>query len=105
MTPQALFEDRAGIIWLGCAHSLLRYEGGHFTRYTCREGLSSDSVVALAEDRSGGLYIGTDGGGLNCLRNGRFTAWTERDGLADNHVSSLYVDGRTHSGSAPLTGG
>jgi signal transduction histidine kinase/ligand-binding sensor domain-containing protein len=91
MTPQALFEDRAGIIWLGCAHSLLRYAGGQFTRFTCREGLSCDNVVALAEDRSGGLYIGTDGGGLNCLRNGRFTAWKERDGLADNHVSSLYM--------------
>jgi signal transduction histidine kinase/ligand-binding sensor domain-containing protein len=92
MTPQALFEDHSGIIWLGCAHSLLRYEGGQFTRYTCGEGLSCDSVVALAEDHSGGLYVGTDGGGLNCLRNGRFTAWRERDGLADNHVSSLYVD-------------
>ena len=93
MTPQALFEDRAGFIWMGCANSLLRYEGGHFKRYTCREGLSCDNVVALAEDGSGGLYIGTDGGGLNCLRNGRFTAWTERDGLVDKHLSSLYVDG------------
>jgi signal transduction histidine kinase/ligand-binding sensor domain-containing protein len=92
MTPQALFEDHAGIIWLGCSHSLLRYEDRRFTRYTCREGLSCDHAVALAEDRAGGLYIGTDGGGLNCLRKGGFTAWTERDGLADNHVSSLYVD-------------
>ena len=92
MTPQALLEDHAGVIWMGCARSLLRYEGDNFTRYTCREGLSCENVVALAENRSGDLYLGTDGGGLNCLRNGRFTAWTEREGLADNHVSSLYVD-------------
>ena len=105
MTPQALFEDHAGIIWMGCTHSLLRYEGGHFTRYTCREGLSCDNVVALAEDRSGGLYIGTDGGGLNCLRNGRFTAWTERDGLADKHLSSLYVDGENTLWIGTLNGG
>jgi signal transduction histidine kinase/ligand-binding sensor domain-containing protein len=105
MTPQALFEDNAGIIWVGCTHSLLRYESGHFTRYTCREGLSCDNVVALAEDRSGGLYIGTDGGGLNCLRNGRFTAWTERDGLANNHLSSLYVDGENTLWIGTLNGG
>jgi signal transduction histidine kinase len=105
MTPQALFEDHAGIMWMGCTHSLLRYQGGHFTRYTCRDGLSCDNVVALAEDRSGGLYIGTDGGGLNCLRNGRFTAWTERDGLADKHLSSLYVDGENTLWIGTLNGG
>jgi signal transduction histidine kinase/ligand-binding sensor domain-containing protein len=92
MTPHALFEDPAGILWVGCAHSLLRYEAGRFTRYTSRDGLSCDNVVALAEDRAGNLYVGTDGGGLNRRRNGQFTAWMERDGLADNHVSSLYVD-------------
>jgi signal transduction histidine kinase/ligand-binding sensor domain-containing protein len=105
MTPLALFEDHAGIIWMGCTHSLLRYEGGHFIRYTCREGLSCENVVALAEDRSGVLYIGTDGGGLNCLRNDRFAAWTERDGLADNHLSSLYVDGENTLWIGTLNGG
>jgi len=92
MTPHALFEDRAGAVWLGCTHGLLRYDDGRFVRYTTREGLSSDTVLALAEDRSGTLYIGTDGGGLNCLRQGRFTHFTEHDGLADNHLSSLYLD-------------
>jgi len=89
MTPNALFEDHNGTVWLGCTHGLISYESGRFTRYTCREGLSCDTVVALAEDRRGSLYAGTDGGGLNCLRQGRFTCFTERDGLADNHVSSL----------------
>ena len=92
MTPHALFEDRSGNIWLGCTHGLLRYESGRFTRYTTREGLSCDTVVALAEDRSGTLYVGTDGGGLNRLRQGVFTSFTEPDGLADNHLSSLYMD-------------
>ncbi len=92
MTPHALFEDVSGTVWLGCAHGLLRYESGRFRRYTSQQGLSCETVTALAEDRSGTLYIGTDGGGLNCLREGRFTCFSEQDGLADNHVVSLYVD-------------
>jgi signal transduction histidine kinase/ligand-binding sensor domain-containing protein len=92
MTPHALLEDRAGAIWLGCSGSLMRYKNGHFTRYTTREGLSCDSVAALAEDQAGTLYIATEGGGLNALRAGRFTVATKADGLADNFLSSLYVD-------------
>jgi len=91
-TPEALFEDRAGTVWLGCARGLLRYEAGQLARYTTREGMSCNTVTALAEDRSGTLFVGTDGGGLNCLRQGRFTYLTERDGLADSHLTSLYVD-------------
>lgn len=92
MTPQVLFEDRAGTLWIGCADSLMRYDRDRFTRYTAHEGLTSTRVMALAEDRSGTLYVGTDGGGLNCLRQGRFTAFTERDGLSEDHLSSLYAD-------------
>jgi signal transduction histidine kinase/ligand-binding sensor domain-containing protein len=92
MTPQALLEARNGTVWLGCAHGLVSYEAGALTHYTRRDGLSSDTVVALAEDQRGTLYVGTYGGGLNCLRNGRFTRFTQRDGLPEDHVSSLYVD-------------
>ena len=92
MTPHAFLEDHAGTIWVGCTHGLLQYQGSRWVRHTTRDGLSSDTVVALAEDRAGMLYIGTDGGGLNCLHQGRFTHFTEQDGLADNHVASLYVD-------------
>lgn len=92
MTPHALLEDHAGAVWLGCTHGLLRYQNGQFKRFTSREGLSCDTVLALAEDRSGTLFIGTGGGGLNCLRKGEFTHYTEHDGLADNHISSLFLD-------------
>jgi signal transduction histidine kinase/ligand-binding sensor domain-containing protein len=92
MTPHALFEDAHGTVWLGCTRGLLRYEHDRFTRFASGEGLSCETVVALAGDRAGTLYVGTDGGGLNCLREGRFTCFTTREGLGDDHVASLYVD-------------
>jgi signal transduction histidine kinase/ligand-binding sensor domain-containing protein len=92
MTPRALFEDRAGTLWLGCNRGLQRYEGGHFTGYTCKDGLAHEQVRALAQDRSGTLYIATQGGGLSCFRNNQFSCYTEQDGLADNHLRTVYVD-------------
>src|SRR5206468_987583 len=38
------------------------------------------------------LWIGTRGGGLNCLRDGQFTALRKQDGLPSDDISSLYVD-------------
>ena len=48
-----------------------------FRRYAstqAEEGLSSDRATALAEDQTGKLWVGTDGGGLNRLEaaTGRF---------------------------------
>jgi len=34
---------------------------------SAEEGLSSDRATALAEDQTGKLWVGTDGGGLNLL--------------------------------------
>ncbi len=92
MTPAALYEDRQGSVWLGCARGLLRHQEGTFVRYTPREGLSCENVTSLAESRTGTLYVGTEGGGLNSLRDGRFTCYTRRDGLTDDHIACLRVD-------------
>ena len=92
-TPWALFESRAGEIWLGTESGLMRYADGRFKHYARQHGLSHHDVRALAEDRSGTLYIGTGGGGLNCLTGERFTCYTERDGLADDDIFALCVDG------------
>ena len=48
----------------------------------------------VAEDREGSLWIGTDGGGLNRLRHGKFTIFTPRDGLPGLIVQSVFVDSR-----------
>ena len=48
--------------------------------FTPAEGLSDDTVLAIFEDREASLWIGTVAGGLNRLKDGKFTAFTHKEG-------------------------
>src|SRR5262249_41453449 len=91
----ALLQDSAGSLWLGThGGGLTRYSDGIFTRFSTREGLSSDYVLSLFEDRDRNLWIGTNGGGVNRLRGGRFTQYTIDQGLPANEVGAVTQDDR-----------
>ena len=75
----ALDHAHPGALWIGTRGGLSRLENGHITTLTTRDGLSSNVITALYQDPSGEfpneLWIGTNGGGLNLLRNGRVIAF------------------------------
>ncbi|HEX6494800.1 MAG TPA: two-component regulator propeller domain-containing protein [Acidobacteriaceae bacterium] len=71
----ALDHAHPGALWIGTRGGLSRLDNGHITNLTTRDGLSSNVITALYQDSSGELWIGTNGGGLNLLRNGRVTAF------------------------------
>ncbi len=85
---------------------------GSFTNFTTRDGLSSNIVWAVHEGRDGSLWIGTFGGGLNRLKDGRFDVYTSADGLPDTSVRAIQEDaagtlwiGTTNGGVARLSQG
>jgi ligand-binding sensor domain-containing protein/signal transduction histidine kinase len=90
----AIHQDRAGQLWFGTSGGLVRWDGGRNWRvFTTRDGLSADAVRALADDAEGNLWIGTDRGGLNRLRDGRVTVFRKRDGgLPSDNISALLAD-------------
>ncbi len=65
----ATLQDSYGFIWLGTESGLARFDGYEFVTYHFDSedptSLSHNDVRALALDRSGRLWVGTDGGGLN----------------------------------------
>jgi ligand-binding sensor domain-containing protein/signal transduction histidine kinase len=105
----AIFQDRAGRLWLGTQGGLLCFDD--LKLLTARDGLSSDDVRAIAEDREGSLWVGTKGGGLNRLRDGQFACFTKTNGLPGNSVSAVEVDAEgvlwvaTSGGLARFSGG
>ena len=83
---------RDGALWAGYGSGLTRYKDGRATFYGVEQGVLNGRVTALFEDRSGSLWIGTDGGGVNVYRQGRFAAYTVRDGLPDGRVRDFVED-------------
>jgi ligand-binding sensor domain-containing protein/signal transduction histidine kinase len=95
-----LIEDHAGKIWIGTDLSgLLRFDPATgqvaiYTHITNATGTLSDNRVnSVHFDRSGIMWVGTQNG-LDKLdpETGRFTALTQRDGLAGNAVGCILED-------------
>ncbi len=90
----AILQTRDGYVWLGTEGGLSRFNGFEFNTYSTENApaLKSNDVSALAETRDGSLWLGTVGGGLARLRNGQFTTFTTKDGLASDSVTTLLED-------------
>ena len=78
---------------LGLGPSLFSQDFFYSTRnYTAIDGLPQSQVRALAEDKSGYLWIGTEGGGLARFDGREFKVYTTLDGLLTNQVIGLRFD-------------
>ena len=76
---------------MGTGSRLARFDGV-LRQYGFRDGLRSINIRALLEDQRGRLWVGTAGGGLSRLDEGRFTTLTVRDGLPADTVVTLAED-------------
>jgi len=103
-----VYQDARGNLWVGTGSGLNRLdpESGRFTRFRHDEqdaaSLSSDDVLSILQDRTGTLWLGTHGGGLNRLvpdsRTGSaaasFRFFTTDDGLPSNVIYGILEDGQ-----------
>ncbi|MDQ3745598.1 MAG: histidine kinase, partial [Acidobacteriota bacterium] len=95
----SLYADGAGRVWIGTnGGGLSRVddpsaERPTFVNYTTANGLSSNNVRAITEDRQGRIYVGTVRG-IDRLSpdTGRVKHYTMADGLADDFVTVAFRD-------------
>ena len=71
---------------------------------TAKNGLPTNQVGAILEDRDGNLWIGT-AAGLCRMSGGKFTTITMRDGLSGDQVVALYEDGEGSLWAGTFGGG
>ncbi|OYU83863.1 MAG: hypothetical protein CFE24_09420 [Flavobacterium sp. BFFFF2] len=56
-------QDKKGNLWFGStAEGVYRFDGKSFTQFTVKEGLSSNGVYAILEDKTGTMWFGTTDG-------------------------------------------
>lgn len=90
-----ILKDRYGLMWFATDDGLNKYDGTNFTVYRHIAGdslsLRANEILALHEDRSGNLWIGTSGGALSFYDRAkdRFISYPKSgniDGLTPNVV-------------------
>ena len=112
-TITAIAQTEDGYLWMGTFGGLARFDGVRFVVFdkSTTPALRNSGVHALLADRSGGLWVGTNGGGLTFLRDGVARTFGVAEGLGADVVRSLFQDslGRvwagTNGGLSLLEGG
>jgi ligand-binding sensor domain-containing protein/signal transduction histidine kinase len=92
LNVSSIYQSRDGTLWVGTHNGLTKWDGKSWTTLDRRTGLSANSITALAGDKAGALWAGTEDRGLNRLAAGHVTTFSRANGLPGNSISSLYID-------------
>ena len=88
-----VFEDRNETVWIGTMQGLFRYQDGHFIQCELGTEAAQRDVRAIAEDSDGGLWFGTNGGGLCYLKDGHERIINQETGLSHDNAWAIHIDG------------
>lgn len=89
----AIAEDAAENIWIGANGILLRYNGTNIVNETARSRIFGRPVCCLYGTDDGSIWIGSRGGGLIRLKNGRVGQIGLDQGLVNDYISQIVADG------------
>jgi signal transduction histidine kinase/ligand-binding sensor domain-containing protein len=89
-TVTALLQTQDGYLWIGTEAGLVRFDGNSFQVFDHNSDPSTpgNDICCLLEGADGALWIGTSEG-LARWQQGRFRAYTTRDGLPGNGIRAL----------------
>jgi signal transduction histidine kinase/ligand-binding sensor domain-containing protein len=91
----SFYEDREGNFWIGTINGLFRARESAVNVLTRRDGLASENVYSVLEDRAGGLWFGAWGDGVTNLKDGCATQYRVKE-RGGTFVSSLHQDRDGH---------
>lgn len=97
-----IIQDRFGLMWFGTEYGLVRYDG-HRTKTYAHEpdnphSLAGQVVTAIAEDRQGNLWVGTQNSGLHFFDRNQDKFYRflhdpkEQNALSNNKISKIWVE-------------
>jgi len=97
--------DSQGTLWIGTHNGLSRFTRDQLTTLNLKGELGSNFIRSVYVDRSGSVWVGSNGGGLCRITGNVVQRYTQKDGLTDDTVSALYEDSRGALWIGTLNGG
>ena len=86
----ALFQDQAGVIWMGTQDGLIRFDGTNWS--VLGQQLYRCEVRCIDQTPDGAIWIGMRGGGIARYQNGQFTQYLRQQGLSYEYIWCLFAD-------------
>jgi signal transduction histidine kinase/ligand-binding sensor domain-containing protein len=88
-----ILQTSDGYLWLATFGGLVRFDGSRFVVFDRSvEGIKSQRIKALYEDKKGTLWAGTEEGMLIRYRDGEFTTYTLEDRLPSEEAFRIEED-------------
>ncbi|MBB5316965.1 sensor histidine kinase [Tunturibacter empetritectus] len=88
----AITQASDGALWAGTSSDGLdRWQAGTVQHLSTHTGLLSETILALAPEENGSMWVGTPDG-LNYINGAKIRTYTSADGLPDDLVRSLLSD-------------
>lgn len=90
----ASFGDSKGNFWFATyTNGLSCYNGQSFQNYKTHDGLSSDHLYCIAEDKKGNIWVGSDKG-ANVWDGAKFSHYSTQNGLISNAIYAIFHDSK-----------
>ena len=90
----ALYESANGAIWVGYRNGLIAVcVRNSISLYKPEEGLPKVPITSFSETSDSVLWFATNGEGVYCIEDGHIYNFNTDDGLNDNFVHALLLDG------------
>ncbi|HWY37754.1 MAG TPA: histidine kinase [Bacteroidia bacterium] len=88
----SLYQDKKGVIWLGCLDGLWSFEKNKFIYHGNENDLLTNTIEDIKQGADGTSYYATRGNGIIISKDGRYSKITTADGLNSNNCKCLYID-------------
>jgi len=62
-----LFQDINDNVWLGTPGGVSKFDGKEFTNYTSDNGMATQAVRTITQDKENNIWFGHSGGGITVL--------------------------------------